>query len=197
MKDTSQIEIYLIRHAKVAMKKPFLCTSRKAADLLEKYDVLPVYEFDPSPVRELFDNEKFTVYTSALPRAIETACLLFPESDTLYSHFLFNEYDLSMISVPLLPLPYVVWTSLSRFFWTIALNNKGESRREARQRMKEATDQLVAHAMEKQHIVLVAHGLLISEMKHELKKRGWKLEFSQGHKNLAVAKLWRRSFTTS
>ncbi len=188
-KDTVATEIYLIRHARVNQEKPLLCTSARAAELLEEYDKLPIHDFDPQPVKAVMGDTIHTVYTSTLPRSIETAVILFPETDTLHSSPLFNEYDLSMISVPLVPLPYVVWTTLSRFFWNIALNNQGESRVEARRRMRQATDQLENYALKNRRIVLVAHGYLIAEMKRELKRRGWKLEFNQGHKNLAVTKL--------
>jgi broad specificity phosphatase PhoE len=188
-KDPVVTEIYLIRHAQVNQERPLLCTSAKAAELLDEYNELPVRDFDPQPVRAIIGDTIHTVYTSTLGRAIETAVILFPETDTLYSNSLFNEYDLSMISVPLIPLPYVAWTTLSRFFWNIALNNRGESRFEAHRRMKQATDQLEKYTLKNRRIVLVAHGYLIAEMKRELKRRGWKLEVYQGHKNLAVTKL--------
>ncbi len=188
-KDTAVCEIYLIRHAKVNLKKPFLCTSSKATELLGEYDDLPVLDFDPLPVKALLGDSIHAVFTSTLPRSTETAGILFPGTDTLCSKSLFNEYDLSVISVPLIPLPYVAWTTLSRFFWNIGLNNRDESRFEAYKRMLRATDLLEKQAIEHRRIVLVAHGYLIAEMKRELKKRGWDLEINQGHKNLAVAKL--------
>lgn len=188
-RDPSVIEIYLIRHAQVDQEKPFLCTSSRAAEILDEYDGLPVLDFDPGPVRAIIGDTVPAVYTSVLSRSVETAWILFPEADTLYADPLFNEYDLSMISVPLIPLPYLAWTTLSRFFWNIALNNREESRFEAHRRMKQATDLMEKYALKNRKIVLVAHGYLISEMKRELKKRGWTLEINQGHKNLAVTKL--------
>lgn len=182
-------ELYLIRHARVDLKKPLLCSSSRAAALRNQYDELPVLDFDPRPVKAILGDSICAVFTSALPRSIETAEILFPESDTLQANVLFNEYDLSVISVPLVPLPYVVWTTLSRFFWNIGLNNRDENRIRAYKRMLRAVDLLEAEAGKNRRIVLVAHGYLIAEMKRELKKRGWDLEINQGHKNLAVAKL--------
>jgi hypothetical protein len=37
--------------------------------------------------------------------------------------------------------------------------------------------------------VLVAHGFLISDLRRELKKRGWTIVSNGGNKNLAVSKL--------
>ena len=183
------MEIFLIRHAPVDMEKPLFCSSSKAAELLHAYNELPISDFDPKPVRELLDDKESIIYTSTLPRAIETACILFPEADTIHATSLFNEYDLSMISIPLVPLPYTVWTTLSRIFWLTSINNKGENRLKAYLRMEKATDELVKLAVENNRVVLISHGYLISEMRRELKRRGWDLQFSQGNKNLAVSKL--------
>jgi len=195
-KDTAVCEIYLIRHARVDLEKPLLCTSSRAAELLDQYDELPVLNFDPLPVKAILGDSVRAVFTSALPRSIETAEILFPETDTMYANALFNEYDLSMISVPLVPLPYVAWTTLSRFFWNVGLNNRDESRFKAYKRMLRATDLIETQAIGHRRIVLVAHGYLIAEMKRELKKRRWRLEINQGHKNLAVAKLTKRPLSS-
>ena len=173
----------------VNMPKPILCTSSKATELLLEYNQLPIVDFDPLRIQNLLGNEKLTVYTSSMSRAIQTARILFPEADSLYSVPLFNEYELSMIAVPILPLPYKAWTTLSRFFWFTLLNNKGESRFRATQRMKKATDQLVQFALKDQQVVLIAHGYLIAEMRRELEKRGWQIIFNEGNKNLSVTKL--------
>ncbi len=187
--ETEIIELYLIRHARVDLKKPLLCTSSRATELLEQYDTLGVPDFDPLPVRALISDSISAVFTSTLPRSVKTAKILFPGGDTIYSTALFNEYDLSVISVPLIPLPYVAWTTLSRFFWNMGLNNRDENRIKAYKRMLRAVDLLEKEAIEQGPIVLVAHGYLIAEMKRELKKRGWGTAINQGHKNLAVAKL--------
>ncbi|MCW0484606.1 histidine phosphatase family protein [Gaoshiqia sediminis] len=186
--NTTPREIYLIRHAPVAMEKPVLCSSHKAAHLLELYNELPIVTFDPAPVRLLLPDKQLTILTSTLPRAKQTAQILLP-SDSLRSNPLFNEYRLGMISVPVLLLPYPAWTGLSRFFWLTYLNNKGEGRIESRKRMKQAVDFLEKQSLQHERIVLVAHGYLIAEMRRELKKRGWNAEINGGNKNLAVSKL--------
>ncbi len=188
-KDSASLEIFLIRHAPVDMKKPFLCSSLKAAKLHKKYNELPIKNFNPEPVREILGDGQFKIYTSTLPRAIETAGILFPNADTIRSSSLFNEYDLTMIAVPLLPLPYGAWTAISRLLWLTSINNKGENRAKSYLRMEKATDELVHLATINKHVVLVSHGYLISEMKKELKRRGWHIQISQGNKNLAVSKL--------
>lgn len=190
------VELYLVRHARVDLEKPLLCSSSKAAALRNQYDELPVLDFDPRPLKAILGESIRTVFTSDLRRSIETAEVLFPETDTLHADALFNEYDLSVISVPLVPLPYVAWTTLSRFFWNIGLNNRDENRIQAYRRMLQAVDLLEKEAIEHQRIVLVAHGYLIAEMKRELKRRGWTLQINQGHKNLAVAKLTKRPLSS-
>ena len=188
-KDSASLEIFLIRHAPVDLKKPILCSSSKAAKLQKQYNELPIKKFDPEPVRKLLGNGKFALYTSTLPRTIETAEILFPDVDTIRASSLFNEYDLTMVAVPILPLPYGVWTALSRILWLTSINNKGENRLKSYLRMKKATDELVHLATVNKRVILVSHGYLISEIRKELKRRGWDLQLSQGNKNLAVSKL--------
>ncbi len=187
--DFSHLEIFMVRHAAVDMSKPVLCSSSKAKKLLEAYNNLPIIDFETDSIKHLFGTAPIKVYTSSLPRAIQTARLLFPEYDSIPSETLFNEYQLSMVTVPLLFFPYDAWTFLSRVFWITRLNTKGESRVKAKRRMKLAADELVIRAADNQRIVLVAHGYLIADIKRELKKRGWQIEINQGHKNLAITKL--------
>lgn len=186
---STQREIYLVRHAQVDLETPGLCFSGKAQKVHEQYDESPVVAFDPEPVRQQIDASYPAVYTSTLPRAIETAIRLFPDHDSIQASALFNEYDLSIISLPILPLPYKLWTGLSRAVWFLHLNRHDESRSDAKQRMREATDLLVTRSRKQRATVLVAHGFLIADMRRELKKRGWKIIVNGGNKNLAVTKL--------
>ncbi|WP_321286234.1 histidine phosphatase family protein [uncultured Sunxiuqinia sp.] len=182
-------EIYLVRHAQVDLETPGLCFSGKAQKVHEQYDESPVVAFDPEPVRQQIDARYPAVYTSTLPRAIETAIRLFPDHDSIQASALFNEYDLSIVSVPILPLPYKLWTGVSRAVWFLHLNRHDETRSDAKQRMRQATDLLVEQSQKQRKIVLVAHGFLIADMRRELEKRGWEIIFSEGNKNLAVTKL--------
>jgi broad specificity phosphatase PhoE len=188
-KENQQLVIYLVRHARVDLDKPVLCSSYKAEKVLDSYDKQPIGAFNPVPVLQKIEGDHVSVYSSGLPRAMQTAVVLFPENDSIPAFTLFNEYDLSIVSVPLLPLPYKAWTVLSRFFWAIHLNKKDESRMEATRRMKQATDLLVELAEKDETTVLVAHGFLISDLRRELKKRGWTIVSNGGNKNLAVSKL--------
>ncbi len=182
-------EIYLVRHAQVDLETPGLCFSGKAQKVHEQYDESPIVAFDPEPVRQQIDARYPAVYTSTLPRAIETAIRLFPDHDCIQASALFNEYDLSIVSVPILPLPYKLWTGVSRAVWFLHLNRHDETRSDAKQRMRQATDLLVEQSQKQRKIVLVAHGFLIADMRRELEKRGWEIIFSEGNKNLAVTKL--------
>ena len=170
------------------MTKPLLCSSKKAEKLLRNYNVRPIVPFNAIPVRKLLPSNA-RIYTSCLPRAIETATRLFPNADTLPANPVFNEYGLTIVRVPLLPLPYDVWTSLSRVLWVLHLNQQGETRQSARSRMKKASGYLEHMARKDGKVVLVGHGYMIAEMRRELKRRGWKTVSAQGNKNLAVTHL--------
>ena len=187
--ENQPLVIYLVRHAPVDLNKPVLCSSYKAEKILDSYDRQPVENFDPTPVLQKIEGDQVSVYSSGLLRAMQTAAVLFPEQDSIQAFKLFNEYDLSIVSIPVLPLPYKAWTVMSRFFWAIHLNKKDESRAEATRRMKQATDLLVELAEKDKTTVLVAHGFLISDLRRELKKRGWTIILNGGNKNLAVSKL--------
>lgn len=185
--NTDTLNIFLIRHAKVIIDRPLFCTSKKAEELLLKYNTQPIENFDPMPVKAKIDVEDYEVYTSRLPRAIETSNRIF-QLDSFHQNAVFNEYSMRMIDVPLIPLPYKFWSGISRGFWYLHLNNDGESRKEAKDRMRMATDYLIALTKKNKSSVLVAHGLLIRDMRKELKRRGWKMIFKNGNGNLAVTK---------
>lgn len=192
-KEPIKFEIFLIRHAVVAMEKPILCSAAKAARLQESYNHLPVYNFNPNKIQNLLEGDSYTIYTSTMQRAIETAEMISQKQLPIVSSSVFNEYELPMISIPLIPLPYVVWTSISRLFWLSHLSKKNESRSQARKRMKRAAGYLESLAKENKQVMLIAHGFLIREVRRELRKKGWIIEYKEGNGNLAVTKLVKTS----
>ncbi|WP_147377318.1 histidine phosphatase family protein [Mangrovibacterium diazotrophicum] len=185
-----KLDIYLVRHAKVNIDRPTVMGSKKAAELVKAYNSAPIYDFDPAPVRGLIEAEHPKVVTSALPRAIDTACRLFPD-DSITGYSVFNEYQLGIVRIPLIPMPYPVWTGFSRLMWLVHLNSEAESRPETKARLQAATNLLEELARQNSTVVLVGHGYLISEMRRELAKRGWQIIRNGGNNNLAVSHLER------
>lgn len=182
------LHIYLVRHAKVDMKRPAFIGSEKAASLMDAYNFCPIVAFDGSLVRKQIHAGHPLIYSSSMQRAIETARTVFP-SDSIHSKPLFREYEMGMVGIPLLHMPYPAWTGLSRFFWQLHLNNSGESRHHATKRMKKAATKLESYVTTDKPVVLFAHGFLIRDLRLQLEKKGWKIEANGGNKNLAVTHL--------
>lgn len=180
--------IYLVRHAKVDMEKPAFIGSKKASALLKTYNSSPIIDFDPQIIRDQIKADDPVIIASSMPRALQTADLVFPD-DSITGYALFDEYQMGIIRLPVLHLPYNAWTGISRFLWLVHLNTTGEPRAESKKRLVAATDLLEKLADKNSCIVLFSHGYLISELRHELKKRGWQLLQNGGNKNLAVSHL--------
>lgn len=182
------LQLYLVRHAPVDMQKPLFIGSGKAAELMAEYNFCPIVAFDGEELRKQLPANAPVIYSSTMLRAIETARTVYP-SDSIHAKPMFSEYQMGMVEIPLLHMPYSGWTGLSRFFWQLHLNNSAETRHHATKRMKKAARRLELYAEENGAVVLFAHGFLIRELRHELQKRGWKLEENGGNKNLAVLHL--------
>ncbi len=188
-KSKGQQKIFLIRHARVDQQLPLVCTASKAVRLHEEYNQLPICSFDPESVRKQIPGQPSVIYSSSMDRAIQTAIRIFPDADTLISNSLFDEYSLPMISIPLVPLPYPVWTSFSRFFWLTRLNTHKESHTQGLKRAKAASDKLEELAQQRGTVIVVCHGYIIRDMRQQLQKRGWHLTSFNGNKNLSVTEL--------
>lgn len=181
-----KLNIYLVRHAKVAIDKPAFIGSMAASELLATYNTNPIENFNPEMVRDHIKADHPTIIASALPRAMQTACTVFPD-DSITGYALFNEYQMGIVRIPLLHMPYSAWTGLSRILWLINVNSTKESRPESKKRLSAATDLLENIASKKNEVVLFSHGYLISEMRRELQKRGWHMVKNGGNRNLAVS----------
>jgi broad specificity phosphatase PhoE len=183
-----KLSVYLVRHAKVDMNQPAFIGSKKASALFEGYNTRPIQDFNPQFVRDQIKAKHPKVIASALPRALQTAGRVFP-NDSIVGYSIFNEYRMGIVRVPLIHMPYPAWTGFSRLMWLMHLNSAGESRSDSKERLAAATDLLENLAEENTSLVLFAHGYLLSEMKRELRKRGWQMRHNGGNKNLAVSHL--------
>ncbi len=183
-------DIYLVRHARVDMKRPAFIGAGKACELLQVYNTTPILDFDPAEVRAHIEVEHPTIITSALLRTLETAKRLFPE-DSIVGYAVFNEYQMGIIRIPIIHIPYAAWTGFSRFMWQLGLNKEGENCYESKQHLRAAIALLDTMVRQYSAVVLVAHGYLISKLRKKLQKRGWTLVRNGGNKNLAVSHLTR------
>lgn len=69
----------------------------------------------------------------------------------------------------------------------LGFNHKGiESRKETKQRVKYAVENLIKVAEKEETAVLVAHGMLNHGLENHLKKQGWQVIQKNGQANLGA-----------
>lgn len=181
------LQIYLIRHAKPNVKKNWFYSADEAMQYVLDYNSVPIIPFDPSLVVVNL-NSNHIIYCSSLPRAQETALKIFGDKFPVVSDSIFREFEIRMISASsFLKMPLGIWQAFSRGSWMLGFNHRGiESRKEARLRARQASENLIKVAYDEETAVLVAHGMLNGAIAKELEKKGWKLIQKQGHVNLGA-----------
>ncbi len=168
------LRIILVRHGKPAVASG----SRTSHHGFERY--LDLYQdagLDPmsAPPDELFDLVKGldAVFTSAAPRARDSARTLLPEAE-LIADPLFEEAPLTVPRIPLLKARVPVWMVVARLLWHAGFHPGSENYRRTKARAAVAADILVKRAEANDGIaVLVAHGYFNAIIGRVLKKRGF------------------------
>lgn len=132
---------------------------------------------DPNsaPPEELLDLVKGLneVFTSGLPRAVDSARSLLPEAEIIADP-LFAEAPLAAPRIPLLRMKVPVWAVMARILWHAGYHPEIENYRSAKLRAAQAADILLARARENNGIaVLVAHGYFNAMIGRVLRRRGF------------------------
>lgn len=186
LKEVAISQIIIIRHGEPAMDKKGWKTREEAIRYTEMYDSVGVYDFDKKPIC-LRVHDVDTVFTSKLPRAIDTAEKTFADEIELQQMALFNEFERKIIKFPDIYLPRSFWSGTSRLLWTVGFNDKGiESFKEAKDRSKAAAHFLNNYATVHGKSVLFAHGFLNRYIKKYLKQEGYKVIDMDGDKYLGA-----------
>jgi len=181
-------QIILLRHGEPALNKKGWRKRKEAIKFVHQYDSVGVYTPAHVPL-QLSSDEVEVIFTSTLNRSISTADQLFPEFQDKRATQAFREFERKIFSFFNIKLPLKWWTTGSRLFWIMGLNNKGiESFSEAKKRAKDATTILETHANENGKALLVSHGLLNHYLVKYLKKNGW-VEIFDGGKGYLSQKL--------
>lgn len=168
------MEISLIRHGKSKHIENTRITCKEFQEWAEKYDSSGVFEESSYPPVTL---EKIAtanvVMTSDLKRSIESASLLNP-NQKVFSDALFRETELPafprILRLKLIPNS---WTVILRCLWFSGYSRQCESLVNAKQRAKQAAEQLVKYAEKYNSVVLVGHGFFNRLISEELMKMGW------------------------
>lgn len=182
-----KIQIYLIRHAKPNLHKRFLSSSNEAQNYIENYNRVAIHKIDLNQV--VINLQKpHQIYCSNLPRSQETALALFKDSYLIVSDSIFREFELKIVQAnSIVRLPLDLWKGISRISWFLGCNHNGiESRKEAMKRVLSSADNLEKLANQEETAILVGHGMINAAITKELKKRGWEIVQSKGHRNLGA-----------
>ncbi|WP_421920759.1 histidine phosphatase family protein [Marinifilum sp.] len=185
-----KLQIYLIRHAKPNLKKKLFYSAKEAEQYVCDYNSAPIVPFGSELVKVNLNPDHF-IYCSNLPRSQETALAIFGDKYPVVSDSIFREYEIKIVkATSFIKLPLPVWQFFSRGSWLLGFNHKGiESRKEAKQRVKYAVENLIKLAQKEETAVLVAHGMLNHGLEKELKKQGWQVIQKNGQTNLGATVL--------
>lgn len=166
-------QIIIVRHGEPAMNKKGWRNREEAIIYTRMYDAVGVYDFDKKPIcMRAYDVP--VVYTSRLPRAINTAEKTINGEIPIMQMALFNEFERKIIKFPNLKLPMKFWSVTSRFVWVLGFNDKEiESFSEAKERSHEAASLLNQSAQRDGKALLFAHGFLNKYIKKYLKDLGY------------------------
>ena len=151
-------QIIIIRHGEPAMNKKGWKNRKEAIAYTKMYDAVGIYNFEKKPIcLRAYDIP--LIYTSRLPRAINTAERTIEGELPILQLDLFNEFERKIIKFPNIKLPMKFWSVTSRMVWIIGFNNWGiESFREAKERAQRAAYYLDNKAERNRKTVLFAHG---------------------------------------
>ena len=184
-------QIIIIRHGEPAMDKKGWKDRDEAISYVKMYDSVGVYAFDEMPVC-LRAHDMDTVYTSKLPRAIDTAEKTLGEEYVLENKALFNEFERQVIKFPNVKLPGKFWSVTTRLVWMLGFNHRNiESFAEAKERAWEAAIFLEQKAAIHGKCLLFSHGFLNRYIKKYLKKQGYKAVDLNGQKYLGAYYFYR------
>ena len=181
--------IFLVRHYEPDVERSGFFNAAEAGNFISDYDIAGLVKTDfrhPAGLPAYMPK----VYCSALPRAKQTARLLYGDKVNLVENADFNEFQRKIFHLPLLRFPIEVWLTGARLLWLLGLNSRGiETFRQARDRARRCAETLSAFAETEHTVVLVAHGFLNAFIRQALKKLGWKVIRHDGNSYLGVTEL--------
>jgi broad specificity phosphatase PhoE len=168
------VRIILIRHGQPRIElKPRTSHSgfRTYIDAYEEAGLDP----QSAPPAELSDlvKELSEIFTSARPRANESAAALAPHAELIVDP-LFAEAPLASPKIPLLKMTVQKWAIVSRLLWHAGFHPGIENYARSAKRARDAANILMTRAKKDGAAALVAHGYFNFLIGRELKRRSWR-----------------------
>ena len=166
------MKIILVRHGKPSFDLRTKISAKALAESLEAYDLAGIENAShPSPELHELIQKPSMIFTSDLPRSLESAARLSTKANT--SSPLFREIPApSYIPYPF-PLRVITWAVLGRILWYLGYSGKIETRTKARARANKAAEQLIQYASDDGAVVLIGHGLMNMFIAKSLQQQGW------------------------
>lgn len=167
------MEIILARHGKSSFDMRKQISGSGLAAALDNYDAAGIdkHSHPPQALRSVIQSST-RIFTSDLPRSLESASRLHPEGDFL-SLPLFREAPLPRN----FPVPYrlsaTAWTVIARVCWFFGYAGDVESYAQVRRRADEAAQHLIQHASDSGRVALIGHGLFNILIAKQLVRKGW------------------------
>jgi broad specificity phosphatase PhoE len=169
--------IILIRHCspKVDFSR---CDQHFARERLNQYNSTSEIRLEEiEPFREKLQSysskEKLQIFSSNLPRAVNTAKACFKEIDSANINDLFVEFDLQILPIPFLKFKFVTWLIISRIFWCLGMLKSARNFIYEKDRAKECAEFLLKKA-QSGPVILVSHQGLNFFIERHLHKNGYK-----------------------
>lgn len=168
------VRIILIRHGQPRIELAPRTSHREFRRYIDAYEEAGL---DPqsAPPAELGDlvRELREIFTSARPRASESARLLAPHADLVIDP-LFAEAPLASPKIPLIKMTVQKWAVVSRVLWHAGFHPGIETYARSAKRARDAANILTTRARKDGAAALVAHGYFNFLIGRELKRRGFK-----------------------
>ncbi len=178
-------EIITVRHGRPALSRRVILSAQDYGEWWQKYDEsgLMTGQIPPDSLLEL-TRHATQMFSSTMPRAIETANFLTADNIPVQIEVLFVE-------APLPPPPWPNWIKMSpqfwgatsRVYWNAGYVTPGmETKAEAWRRVDKIIDRL-SENLKDGRVVLCAHGYLNWMIDRRLRARGLtRIEHNGGHK---------------
>ena len=167
------LQIILIRHGRPNLPVNPRTSHHGFRRYIDDYEEAGL-DPESAPPEELSDlvSELDSVFTSAKPRAQESARALAPQAE-LVADPLFAEAPLASPRIPLLRMRVPKWAVVARILWHAGYHPEIENYRRAKHRAAAAADILVKKARAEGAAVLVAHGYFNAMIGRALRRRGF------------------------
>ena len=157
------MKILIIRHFKVNYKWKAFCNSTEAEKAIIEYDHASIMDGG------LRISSEYRVFSSTLPRAIETAQLMFGRNPDFMSDAL-NEVLVKPFITTRIKIPTFIWNIVGRIQWRFGSRRQPETYHESTTRITRFIDSLLCG---NEDFIIVSHGWTIRLIIKHLHKKGF------------------------